>query len=92
MTGIEDNLPHEISEVICLKCLKRWIAVYPEETLLKELQCPQCEEQGYVIKTGQIIPDMPDEKMLNDVRFEKMVEMWGKKRAMEIYRDYIRDE
>ena len=92
MTDIDKNLPHEISEVICLKCLKRWLAVYPEETLLKDLQCPQCEKQGYVIKTGQTIPDLPDEKMLNDVRFEKMAEMWGKKRAMEIYRDYIRDE
>ena len=49
---IEKNLPHNISEVICLKCLKRWIAVYPEETPLKDIECT-CGEIGYVIKTGQ---------------------------------------
>lgn len=52
--GIEDNLPHEVSEVICLKCLYRWIAVYPQTTLLKTLEC-KCGEVGYVIKTGQTI-------------------------------------
>lgn len=46
------NKPHNVAEVICLKCLHRWIAVYPTETLLKELECP-CGEIGYVIKTGQ---------------------------------------
>lgn len=52
----EAYLHHEISEVVCLKCLKRWIAVYPSKTLLKELQC-QCGEIGFVIKTGQTIPE-----------------------------------
>lgn len=33
--SIDANLPHEISEVICLKCLSRWIAVFPEKTLLR---------------------------------------------------------
>ena len=51
----EEYLSHEVSEVICLKCLHRWIAVYPSRTLLKELECP-CGEIGYVIKTGQTIP------------------------------------
>ena len=46
------NKPHIVCEVICLKCHHRWVAVYPEETLLKELECP-CGEVGYVIKTGQ---------------------------------------
>ena len=55
VVDFEKNLPHEISEVICLKCLHRWIGVYPQSTLLKQLQCPQCEEIGYVIKTGQTI-------------------------------------
>ena len=32
--------------------LKRWIAVYPEETPLKDIECT-CGEIGYVIKTGQ---------------------------------------
>ncbi len=50
----EEYLPHEVSEVICLKCLHRWIAVYPSQTLLKELEC-QCGEIGFVIKIGQPI-------------------------------------
>ena len=52
--SIDANLPHEVSEVICLKCLSRWIAVFPEKTLLKDLEC-KCGEVGYVIKTGQTI-------------------------------------
>lgn len=52
---IEENLPHKISEVICLGCLKRWIAVRPMATLLKDLECPQCHKKGYVIETGEII-------------------------------------
>lgn len=52
----EEYLPHEVSEVICLKCLHRWIAVYPSQTLLKELEC-ECGEIGFVIKTGQTIPE-----------------------------------
>lgn len=51
-----ENTPHEVSEVICLKCLHRWIAVYPQETLLKQLEC-KCGEVGFVIKTGQILSE-----------------------------------
>lgn len=53
---IAENKPHQVCEVICLKCLKRWIAVYPEKTLLKELEC-SCGSRGYVIKTGQELED-----------------------------------
>lgn len=42
----------ETCEVICLKCYKRWIACFPQEVLLKELECPE-DHVGYVIKTGQ---------------------------------------
>ena len=52
--GIEQILPHEVCEVICVKCGKRWISVHPERTLLKELECPNCG-QGFVIKTGQLL-------------------------------------
>lgn len=45
--------PHKTAEVICVKCGRRWIAVYPAGTLLKDLQCPKCKRQGYVILTGQ---------------------------------------
>lgn len=51
----EDNLPHKISEVICIRCKKRWVSVRPEEVLLKELQCPKCKKKGYVIETGEEI-------------------------------------
>ena len=51
---VDENLPHKVSEVICVKCGKRWISVRPEMTLLKELECPNCG-QGYVIETGQEI-------------------------------------
>ena len=52
MKSFEDNISHEVSELICLKCLSRWIGVYPEKTLLKNLEC-KCGAVGYVIKTGQ---------------------------------------
>lgn len=53
--SIYDNKPHKVSEVICIHCKYRWIAVRPTATLLKELECPYCNEQGYVIETGEII-------------------------------------
>lgn len=46
----------EVSELICLKCLKRAIHVYNNKTPLKELEC-ECGEVGYMIKTGQTIED-----------------------------------
>lgn len=52
--SIDKNIPHVTSEVICVKCGKRWISVRPERTLLKNLECVNCG-QGYVIETGQIL-------------------------------------
>lgn len=52
--GIESHLEHEVCELICLKCLNRWIGVFPTKTLLKNLEC-KCGEVGYVIKTGQTL-------------------------------------
>jgi hypothetical protein len=52
--NIEENLPHSVSEVICLKCLDRWVAVYPTKLTLKELSCVR-KHKGFVIKTGQDI-------------------------------------
>lgn len=34
---IEANLEHKVSEVICIKCLHRWIGIIPTRVLLKEL-------------------------------------------------------
>ena len=52
---IYEKKPHVVSEVVCLKCLKRWIAVRPKETLLKDLECPECGNIGFVIETGEVI-------------------------------------
>ena len=51
---IDNNIPHKVSEVICIKCLHRWIAVRPVITKLKNLECVGCHEQGYVIETGEV--------------------------------------
>jgi hypothetical protein len=53
--NINENIPHKVSEVICVNCKYRWIAVRPIDTLLKDLECPQCDKQGYVIETGEVI-------------------------------------
>ena len=51
---LDEYRPHEVSELICFKCSHRWIAVYPEELLLKNIEC-KCGKKGYVIKTGQTL-------------------------------------
>ena len=53
---IEEKMPHKVSEVICVRCGKRWISVRPEKTLLKELACPNCGA-GFVIETGEEIEE-----------------------------------
>jgi hypothetical protein len=60
LVGISDNKPHKSSEVICVHCGKRWIAVRHVKTLLKCLECPECRNQGYVIETGEILKDETD--------------------------------
>lgn len=52
---IDENLPHRVSEVVCLMCRYRWIAVRPEQTKLKDLECPSCRQQGFVIETGEVL-------------------------------------
>lgn len=52
---INENIPHKVSEVICVKCAYRWISVRPIITPLKDLECPWCGKQWYVIETGEVI-------------------------------------
>ena len=52
---LEEMSPHKVSEVVCLKCLKRWWAVRPEDTMLISLECPSCSSTGFVIETGENI-------------------------------------
>lgn len=54
LIDINNNIPHKVSEVICIKCLHRWIAVRPATSKLKNLECAGCHEQGYVIETGEV--------------------------------------
>jgi hypothetical protein len=56
ITDIQVKMPHEVAELVCLKCLHRWIGVYPENVLLKEIECT-CGKRGFVIKTGQLLKD-----------------------------------
>lgn len=42
----------KISEVICVKCCKRWIATRPTGVYLKQLECENCGT-GCVIETGE---------------------------------------
>lgn len=51
---IDANMPHKVSEVICVKCGSRWLAVRPIVCKLKDLVCKQCG-RGYVIETGEVI-------------------------------------
>lgn len=56
---IEANVPHKVSEVICVKCGKRWICVRPIGTLLKNLECENCGA-GFVIETGEDIEEVTE--------------------------------
>ena len=51
----EELIPHTVAEVMCVKCLKRWVAVYPTDCKLADIECPHCQKQGFVIKTGEEI-------------------------------------
>ena len=55
IVDITKNLPHKVSEVICVKCGHRWIAVRPEDSKLRDLECPNCTKQGYAIETGEVL-------------------------------------
>ena len=55
--SVEKNMPHKVSEVICIMCKHRWLAVRPCMTLLKDIECPYCGMQGYTIETGEEIKE-----------------------------------
>lgn len=54
--------PHEVCELICVKCFYRYIGVFHTKTLLKDMECPNCEEFGHLIKTGQDLQEGDDLK------------------------------
>ena len=57
ITPIEEKMPHKVSEVMCVRCCRRWLAVRPEGTLLKDMECLGCGQTGGVIETGEEIDD-----------------------------------
>ena len=56
VVGIEEYKPHSVAEVICVKCLSRYVCVYPSDVLLKDLDCDNCGP-GFVITTGQTLEE-----------------------------------
>lgn len=54
IVNITDRMPHVASEVACLKCKHRWIAVRPKSCMLIDLECPKCGDIGFAIETGQV--------------------------------------
>lgn len=60
IVDISAHEEHEVAELICLKCLSRWIGVYPTANLLKDMECT-CGAVGYIIKTGQSLREEENE-------------------------------
>jgi len=57
---LTDYQPHFVSEVVCLRCLRRWISVRPEDVMLKDIACLACGP-GFVIETGEYFGEVEDE-------------------------------
>lgn len=55
--NIDCNEPHEVAEIMCVKCFYRFIGVMKAYTPLKDLECPKCKTRGTIIKTGQEYED-----------------------------------
>ncbi len=46
--NLDDKRLHKTDSVICLSCLHDWQAVYPENTDINNLECPNCKEQNSI--------------------------------------------
>ena len=57
IVDINEYKPHRVSEVICINCKYRWIAVRLSTSKLRNLECAGCHKQGYVIETGEIFDE-----------------------------------
>ena len=53
---IEEGMPHNMAETICIFCGKRAVDIWPEGVLLKDLEC-SCGRKGGIICTGQPMED-----------------------------------
>ena len=46
--NLDDKRPHKTDSVICLSCLHDWQAVYPGNTDINNLECPNCKDQNSI--------------------------------------------
>jgi len=46
--NLDNKRLHKTDSVICLSCLHDWQAVYPENTNINNLECPNCKEQNSI--------------------------------------------
>ena len=54
---ITKNDPTTIREIICVKCLYRFISVGHVDLLLKNMECPGCAGVGFCVDTGQEVEE-----------------------------------
>ncbi len=55
----EGELPHMWGELMCIRCMNRYIGVWCAETPLKKLHCETCGP-GFIIDTGQVFDEDDD--------------------------------
>lgn len=66
--SINYNIPYKESEVICVNCSYRWFAERQVIKPLKDIECPWCGKQGFVIETGETIKQIERERYGNITR------------------------
>lgn len=57
ISHIEEAVDHILQELICINCKYRFLDLSPSTLWLKQLECPNCKETGYLINTGEVIPN-----------------------------------
>ena len=50
------------SELMCVRCGFRWIAVRRPGLPLKKIECPNREKKGFVIETGEDLENFLDDE------------------------------
>lgn len=53
---LDDYRPHKVSELICVRCGKRFIGCRPVGLKLKDIDCEDCGP-GFIIETGEVFDD-----------------------------------
>ena len=59
ITDIDAYEPHYTGELICVRCGHRGVHTWNTKVWLKDLYCPNCQEPGFMIGTGQILESGP---------------------------------